>query len=105
MFTLTDCIWQLPHVRTVHGRLHVCSLQAGRDVGKTITRYYRRCRECQENATSSTVMMTPGWSKFVPSRETKCDMIKRNESDVGDVVFEILAKTGFEFLCFILFLA
>ena len=34
-----------------------------------------------------------------------CDMIKRNESDVGDVGFEILAKTGFKFLCFILFLA
>ena len=34
-----------------------------------------------------------------------CDMIKRNESDVGDVVFEILAKTVFKFLCFILFLA
>ena len=33
-----------------------------------------------------------------------CDMIKRNESDVGDVVFEILAKTVFKFLCFILFL-
>ena len=31
-------------------------------------------------------------------------MIKRNESDVGDVVFEILAKTVFKFLCFILFL-
>ena len=28
-------------------------------------------------------------------------MIKRNESDVGDVVFEILAKTVFKFLCFI----
>ena len=26
----------------------------------------------------------------------KCDMIKRNESDVGDVVFEILAKTVFK---------
>ena len=25
-------------------------------------------------------------------------MIKRNESDVGDVVFEILAKTVFKFL-------
>ena len=24
----------------------------------------------------------------------KCDMIKRNELDVGDVVFEILAKTA-----------
>ena len=34
-----------------------------------------------------------------------CDIIKRNESDVGDVVFEILAKTVFKFLCFILFLA
>ena len=34
-----------------------------------------------------------------------CDMIKRNESDVRDVVFEILAKTVFKFLCFILFLA
>ena len=32
-----------------------------------------------------------------------CDMIKRNESDVGDVVFEILVKTLFKFLCFILF--
>ena len=34
-----------------------------------------------------------------------CDMIKRNESYVGHVVFEILAKTVFKFLCFILFLA
>ena len=34
-----------------------------------------------------------------------CDMIKRNESDVGDVVLEILAKTSVRFLCFILFLA
>ena len=34
-----------------------------------------------------------------------CDMIKRNESDVGDAVFEILTKTGFKYLCFILFLA
>ena len=33
-----------------------------------------------------------------------CDMIKRNESDVGDIVFEILPKTVFKFLCFILFL-
>ena len=40
----------------------------------------------------------------VPSKVI-CDMIKRNESDVGDVVFEILAKTGFKFLCFIMFLA
>ena len=35
---------------------------------------------------------------------TLCDMIKRNESDVGRIVFEILAKTVFKFLCFILFL-
>ena len=34
-----------------------------------------------------------------------CDMIKRNESDVADVVFEILAKTVFKFRCFILVLA
>ena len=34
-----------------------------------------------------------------------CDMIMRNESDVGKVVFEILAKTVFKFLCFVLFLA
>ena len=34
-----------------------------------------------------------------------CDMIKRNESDVSDVVFEILAKTVFKSLCVILFLA
>ena len=26
-----------------------------------------------------------------------CDMVKKNESDVGDVVFEILAKTVFKF--------
>ena len=34
-----------------------------------------------------------------------CDMIKRNESDVGDIGFEILAKTVFQFLCFILCLS
>ena len=34
-----------------------------------------------------------------------CDMIKRNESDVSHIVFEILAKTVFKFLCIILFLA
>ena len=33
-----------------------------------------------------------------------CDMIKRNESDVGDIVFELVAKTIFIFFCFILFL-
>ena len=36
---------------------------------------------------------------------TICDMIKRNESDVSHIVFEIMAKTVFKFLCFILFLA
>ena len=30
--------------------------------------------------------------------ETICDMIKRNESDVGDVVYEIWAKTVFKFV-------
>ena len=35
----------------------------------------------------------------------QCDMIKRNELDVGGAVFEILAETVFKFLCFILFLA
>ena len=34
-----------------------------------------------------------------------CDMIKRNESDVGHIVFEILAKTVFKFLCFTLYLS
>ena len=41
----------------------------------------------------------------VSTLKTICDMIKRNESDVGDVVFEILAKTVFKFLYFVLFLA
>ena len=35
----------------------------------------------------------------------KWDMIKGNESDVADIVFEILAKKEFKFLCFILFSA
>ena len=44
---------------------------------------------------------------FIGLIETKAiyDMIKRNESDVGHIIFEILAKTVFKFLCFILFLA
>ena len=29
-------------------------------------------------------------------------MIKGNELDVTDIVFEILAKEGFKFICFIL---
>ena len=32
-------------------------------------------------------------------------MIKGNESDVGDIVFDILAKTVFKFFCIMLFLA
>ena len=34
-----------------------------------------------------------------------CDMIKRNELDVGHIGFEILPKTMFKFLCSKLFLA
>ena len=33
------------------------------------------------------------------------DMIKRNESDVRYIVFEVLANIVFKFFCFILFLA
>ena len=32
-----------------------------------------------------------------------CDMIKENESDVGNFGFELQAKIGDYFLCFILF--
>ena len=32
------------------------------------------------------------------------DMIKRNESDVADIVFEIMAKKEIKFFCFTLFL-
>ena len=34
----------------------------------------------------------------------KCDMIKGNESDVGNIDFELQAKRGDQFLCFSLFL-
>ena len=33
-----------------------------------------------------------------------CDMIKGNESDVGNFDFELQAKRGDKFLCFTLFL-
>ena len=33
-----------------------------------------------------------------------CDMIKGNESDVGNIDFELQAKRGNKFLCFTLFL-
>ena len=36
--------------------------------------------------------------------EKNCDMIKGNESDVGNIDFELQAKRGDEFLCFTLFL-
>ena len=32
-----------------------------------------------------------------------CDMVKRNEADVGHIVFEILANTVFKFLFYIVF--
>ena len=38
------------------------------------------------------------------SNEIKCDMIKGNESDVGNIDFELQAKRGNKFLCFTLFL-
>ena len=34
----------------------------------------------------------------------KCDMIKGNESDVGNIDFELQDKRGDKFLCFPLFL-
>ena len=43
--------------------------------------------------------------QFISYQVQICDMIKRNESDVGDVDFEILIKTVLKFLCFVLFLA
>ena len=46
-----------------------------------------------------------GLSMFFIKFENDIICDKRNESDVGDVVFEILTKTVFQFLCFILFLA
>ena len=41
--------------------------------------------------------------KEVVSKTLICDMIKRNESDVGDFVFEILAKKSVQIPLFILF--
>ena len=35
---------------------------------------------------------------------TICDMIKGNESDVGNIDFELQATRGDKFLCFTLFL-
>ena len=53
----------------------------------------------------NTVHVMVLWIMMMFNNVEICDMIKRNESDVGDVVFEILAKRVFKFLCFILFLA
>ena len=46
--------------------------------------------------------------KFVLRKKNKekkpiSDMIKRNELDVGNIGFKILAKTEFKLFCFILF--
>ena len=43
-------------------------------------------------------------TQFFLSNNDIWDMIKRNEFDVADIVFEILTKTVFNFLYFILFL-
>ena len=37
-------------------------------------------------------------------RHSKCDMIKGNELDVGNIDFELQAERGDKFLCFTLFL-
>ena len=37
-------------------------------------------------------------------QQTVCDMIKWNESDVGNIDFELQAKRGDKFLCLTLFL-
>ena len=42
--------------------------------------------------------------KLQISWKNKCDMIKGNESDVGNIDFELQATRGDEFLCFTLFL-
>ena len=70
----------------------------------------QKCLNCIVNSNSgymsiiqSTICLELRLRSEIGSEIIICDMIKRNESDVGDVVFEILVKTVF--LCFILFLA
>ena len=49
-----------------------------------------------------------GWAvispKIINTEVYICDMIKGNESDVGNIDFELQAKKGDKFLCFTLFL-
>ena len=45
-----------------------------------------------------------GYNLFQQELICICDMIKRNESDVGNTDFELQAKTGDKCLWFILFL-
>ena len=45
----------------------------------------------------------PDQQKSWPVPLTTCDMIKGNESDVGNIDFELQAKRGDKFLCFTLF--
>ena len=40
----------------------------------------------------------------MPRRRGICDLIKGNESDVGNIDFELQGEGGDEFLCFSLFL-
>ena len=42
--------------------------------------------------------------KIMISGRAICDMIKGNESDVGNIDFELQATRGDKFLCFTLFL-
>ena len=46
------------------------------------------------------------WSMYFPNDEITleiCDMIKGNESDVGNIDFELQVKKDDKFLCFTLF--
>ena len=60
--------------------------------------------------TKEEVCDIPYLDKFSISQSTQvkttsgnCNMTKRDESDVADIVFEILAKKEVNFFCFILF--
>ena len=43
-------------------------------------------------------------TSFYDTNPYNCDMIKGNESDVGNFDFKLQAKRGDKFLCFTLFL-
>ena len=69
-------------------------------------KYYERNKNCTEIKTDIFIVWYCVFVHVVLNlRCYTCDMIQRNESDVGHIVFEILAKTVFKFLCSILFLA